>query len=454
MPGSPAARAAAEAARRKTKQIVGVIQTGQYPDIPANSPVHGENSGDNLSLRYLLANNYHLVHADRTLLLDSADHCGFTLSNPMALPPEPVPVDPSLWRSVFPPHLPASIEKGGRWLFRGKPPEEAFSRGAAEIAARVADEAGGPDEEMRRTFLALFGTDEAGAWWAARCVADIREVVALHFDALRELARNASDWPQEEIDRVGGAAMEFSQVRSDLFEEAAAAWRCCLCVALADECRAVADLERELDRSLIAAAAEWKSRPDRYRAEDRETPPVDANVHILANEKLRIERDLAAVWPPDAIWPDHAWTAEGRAEVEDARRRGARGNLAEAQRLASIKAAVDRIVTLNDELQDYRDPEAGEAPRNPSRRLRVLLGTVDETSLASPETIPSQARETFRTATRRHCEHLWDAYRQAKAYRQRIELAESEVAAARTAERDAADRAAGTAHAADKRMAS
>jgi hypothetical protein len=448
LPGSPGARAAADA-RKATKPIAGVIQTGQYPDRGAISSARTENIGENRPSRYLLANNYHLVRADATLLLDSADHCGFTLSNPMALPPEPVPVDPTLWRAVFPPHLPEAIAKAGRWLFRGKPPDVAFTRGADEVATRRAASERGREEVIRATFRTYVWPDDTPEQRraVAECIADMREVIAAHAEELRGLLDGVSDPPSDEdVSRIGAAAIEFSRLADWMPSEAAAIWMWAVTISMVAEDMTLRALEADLKGCLIAAAAEWKSLPSRYRAED-ETPAEGENTFVLSNEKMRIVRELAAVWPDDAIWPTATWTAEDRAAVEEARHAG-RGAETEIMRQATVTAAAERIMTLNDEMQDYREPAPGETPRTPGRRMRVLLGTLDEIGLASPDNVPARARDAFRAAARRHCDRLWEEYRQANAYRQRTELAEAEAAAARTAERDDVDRAAGTAHAA------
>lgn len=445
LPGSPGARAAADA-RKAAKPIVGVIQTGQYPDRSAISLTRLENIGENKPSHYLLANNYHLVHDDPTLLLDSADHCGFTLFNPMALPREPVPVDPALWRAVFPPDLQTAIAKGGRWLFRGKPPDEAFRRGAEEAAQRTAYERG-REEEIRANFRSAWA--DASEDDITYCAEQIRLMVDRYADELRPMLLDIADPPSDaDVERIGGAALDlYPQLRTWLSpQNIIPAWSKSLVIALLAEDDAIRALEADLKGCLLATAAEWKSLPGRYRAED-ETPAEGENAYILSNEKMRVVRELAAVWPDDALWPAATWTADGRAMVEEARRSG-HGAEIEAMRQATAGAAAERIMTLNDEMQDYREPEPGETPRVPSRRMRVLLGTLDEISLASPENVPAQAREVFRAATRRHAARLWEEYRQVKAYRQRTAAAEAEVSAARTADRDAADRAAGTAHAA------
>lgn len=379
------------------------------------------------------------------LLLDSADHCGFTLINPMALPPEQVPVDSALWRSVFPPQLPNAIAKGGRWLFRGKPPDEAFRRGADEVAQLAATECG-PEEEIRSAFRSVW--NDAPDEDIAYCAEQVRVTVAYFVDDLRPMLVGISDPPSDaDVERIGTAALDlYPQLREWMQPHVVPAWNKSVVAALLAEDMTILALDADLNGCLLAAAAEWKSFPGRYRAED-ETPTEGENTYILTNEKMRVVRELTSVWPADALWPATTWTTEGRAAVEEARRCGS-GAETEAMRQATVHAAADRILTLNDDMQDYREPEAGEAQRTPSRRMRVLLGTLDEISLASPENVPTQARDVFRAATRRHCARLWDEYRQANAFRQRAALVEAEASAARIADHDAADRAAGTIHAA------
>lgn len=357
--------------------------------------------------------SYAAIATDPEIILRRADSIAFTVSHNFLEQEEPAGVGLKEAR-VFPPDQERIMEKAGRRLFEGVPPRQAMGRAsiellkfrvysrptlAQEIMSSVDQE---PEFADRRWLLTCIEDDAL----TVASLPNVKAVAALERCDWRETPYPALSTRQEvedallEHETVSARFGKMDQNGRDLWGGIAGS-------SFHAERKRLALSREALDRELSQAARTWQRHfRNYYSAEDDALPDDTAgNPHLQVNQPQLLFRQLAPVWPDNAIWPASSWPtvpenflvkarhAEGKAD---------RGALAAIRREATVRAAVGRILRLGDEYRSAPRERGGSYVETAVDRIlqgQDFMATVGKD-------VPEAATGRFAELVFRYCRNL------------------------------------------------